>query len=136
MAVPPASQQSSRASTSTLSQQPLSQQPTLVGGRPSPPRDPGVAFTRAISKFRARLTGNQLVEFKSTTYEELCKELSRIERDQDARKETMNLRRIQTCLEVMEQFSKVIEVFLNASDMVAFVWGPMKLLLVVSHQEL
>jgi hypothetical protein len=45
--------------------------------------------------------------------------------------EMMNLSRIRSCLEAMDQFGKVIEIFLNVSDAVAFVWGPMKLLLLV-----
>jgi hypothetical protein len=31
----------------------------------------------------------------------------------------------------MDQYSKVIEVFLNASSMLCFVWGPMKFCLQV-----
>jgi hypothetical protein len=62
----------------------------------------------------------------------LCDELLIVQRNQEARSETMNLARIQTCLEAMHQFGQVIEIFLNVSDAVAFVWGPMKFLLLVS----
>lgn len=43
----------------------------------------------------------------------------------------MHMGRITSFLEAMEQFGKVIEVFLNVADMLAFVWGPVKLLLLV-----
>jgi hypothetical protein len=119
-------QQSSRTSTGALSQQ-----PTLVGGN-TPPHPPGEACTRAIKKFRARLTGKDLADFGNTTYEQLCRDIVRIQNEQEGRMEMMNLSRIRSCLEAMEQFGKVIEIFLNVSDAVAFVWGPMKLLLLVS----
>jgi hypothetical protein len=123
-------QQSSRTSTSALSQQ-----PTLVGGNTPPPQAAGEACRRAIIKFRARLTGKELTEFGNTTYEQLCKDLVRIQKEQESRMEMMNLSRIKSCLEAMHQFGKVIEIFLNVSDAVAFIWGPMKLLLLVSCQH-
>jgi len=109
--------QISRASTAALSQQ-----STLVGSN---------AFRGAVSRFRARLSGTELTEFKSTTYEILCHEIMRIQYEQEAKKSMMNLGRIQSFLEAMHQFSKTIEVFLNVSDAVAFVWGPVKFLLLV-----
>jgi len=45
--------------------------------------------------------------------------------------EAMNLARVKSCLEAMHQFGQVIEIFLNVSDAVAFVWGPMKFILLV-----
>jgi hypothetical protein len=92
----------------------------------------GSAFQSAYAKFRARLPGNQLLEFQNTTYEELCQEIVRIQHEQEKNKKMMNLSRIQACLEAMNQFGKTIEVFLNVSDAVAFVWGPIKFLLLVS----
>lgn len=44
----------------------------------------------------------------------------------------MNLTRIQRFLEGMEQLGKVIDIFLNTSEVLAFVWGPIKFLLLVS----
>jgi hypothetical protein len=122
-------QQSIRTSTCAFSQQ-----PTLVGGNTPPPQAPE-ACTRAIKKFRARLTGKELTTFGNTTYEQLCNDLLRIQKEQEGRMEMMNLSRIKSCLEVMHQFGNVIEIFLNISDAVAFVWGPMKLLLLVSFEH-
>ena len=47
----------------------------------------------------------------------------------------MNLARIKSCLEAMHQFGKVIEIFVNVSDAVAFFWGPMKFILLVSRSR-
>jgi hypothetical protein len=58
----------------------------------------------------------------------------RIQQEQDGRKKMMNMCRIQACLETMEQFGKVVGVFLNVSDALAFIWGPMKFVLQVGHR--
>jgi len=130
MAGPIPSQPASRTSTGTPGA--LSQQPTLVGGNTPPPRATGTALTRAITEFRNKLTGTELTEFSTTTYEQLCKALLQVQDEQERRKEAMNLARIKSCLEAMHQFGQVIEIFLNVSDAVAFVWGPMKFILLVS----
>lgn len=46
--------------------------------------------------------------------------------------ESMGLARIGKFLEGMEGLGKIIDVFLNTSETVAFVWGPIKFLLQVS----
>lgn len=46
----------------------------------------------------------------------------------------MGMRRIQKFLEGMEGLGKIIDVFLNTSGMVAFIWGPIKFLLLVSSR--
>lgn len=71
------------------------------------------------------------MDFRNTTYKDLCWQIELIQQKQEARKNMMNLARIRSFLEAMEQFGKVIEVFLNLADMVAFIWGPMKFLLLV-----
>ncbi|KAL1608317.1 hypothetical protein SLS60_003257 [Paraconiothyrium brasiliense] len=108
----------------------LSQQSTLVG---QPTNATGSdALDAAIRRFRARLTGTDLTAFRNTTYEELCREILRIQYEQEQTKSMVNLGRIQSFLEAMGQFSKIIEIFLNVSDMVAFVWGPIKFLLLTA----
>jgi len=131
MASPTPSQSASRTSTGPPGA--LSQQPTLVGGNTPPPRATGTALTRAITEFRNKLTGTELTEFSTTTYKQLCTALMQVQNEQESRKEAMNLARIKSCLEAMHQFGQVIEIFLNVSDAVAFVWGPMKFILLVSE---
>lgn len=117
--------QVSRTSTGVLSQQ-----STLVGQQ-LPNATGSDALDSAVRRFRARLTGTDLVDFRSMTYEKLCHEIIHIQREQEHNKSMVNLGRIQSFLEAMHQFSKTIEIFLNVSDAVAFVWGPMKFLLLV-----
>ena len=123
MNTPPATQQNSRASTGALSQQ-----STLV-----PARAPSEAFKNALQAFRARLSTDEATKFKSTTYKQLCADLAQLQQEQEKRKEMMNLSRIQAFLEGMQQLGKTIEIFLNVSDAVAFIWGPIKFLILVCH---
>jgi hypothetical protein len=46
----------------------------------------------------------------------------------------MHMGRIRSFLEAMEQFGRMIEVFLNVNNFLAFVWGPIKALLLVRAQ--
>jgi hypothetical protein len=88
-------------------------------------------FQESLSNFKKRLNQKELEDFKFATLEDVEREMDRIQREQANRKEMMNMPRIQSFLEAMDQFGKVIEVFLNSSDFVAFVWGPIKFLLQV-----
>jgi hypothetical protein len=123
MNTPPATQQTSRASTGALSQQ-----PTLVPATTQPPTE---AFTKALEAFRKRLSAEELSKFKNTTYDELVEELVLLQKKQEKNKEMVNLARIQAFLEGMQQLGKTIEVFLNVHEVVCFVWGPVKFLLMV-----
>lgn len=133
MSTPPVTQQGSRTSTT------LSQQPTLVASPtqqpqqcPSPvSRPPSLAFKNALTAFRNRMTPEELAMFRTTEYNQFCDELDHVQEEQMKRKELMNLSRIQGFLEGMHHLGKTIEVFVNAADMVAFIWGPIKFLLLV-----
>lgn len=128
---PPPTQQNSWSSASALSQQ-----PTLVPTRTSTTTSktiqlPSEAFRKAHKQFLRRLTVNEELNFKNITYSQLCHDMAQLQNEQERRKEMMHLSRIQAFLEGMNHLSKTIEVFLNASDCVAFVWGPIKFLLLV-----
>lgn len=89
-------------------------------------------FERALNSFQTRLTSSERAQFKVATLDDLKVTILAIQAEQRARKEMIHLGRIQSFLEAMEQFGKVIEVFLNTTNMLAFVWGPMKLLLLTA----
>lgn len=103
---------------------------TLVGlgANASPPGD---VFSAALDEFKKSVPDKDLAQFAKITYDDLCKEIVDIQKKQDSRRELMHLSRIQSCLEAMKQFGLVIEVFVNVSNEVAFIWGPMKFLLLV-----
>jgi hypothetical protein len=74
---------------------------------------------------------SERAQFDVATLDDLKVTILTIQAEQRARKGMMHMGRIQSFLEAMEQFGKVIEVFLNTANMLAFVWGPIKLLLLV-----
>jgi hypothetical protein len=98
----------------------------------SPPRV-GTAFLSALTKFQASISKDQVAEFRNTTYDQLCQEMMRLQHEQERLKTMMNMGRIESCLEAMHQFSKTVEIYLNVSDAVAFIWGPIKFLLLVKQ---
>lgn len=88
-------------------------------------------FLATLASFKKRLTPKEQDDFQFATLGEVRAVIASIQTEQEALKAMMNMTRIQSFLEGMEQFGKVIEVFLNASNFVAFIWGPVKFLLLV-----
>jgi hypothetical protein len=89
------------------------------------------SFQHALEKFKRRLTREEEEEFKFVSLEDVLVELDEIQTKQGLKKELMNLPRIRGFLQVMSEYGKVVEVFLNASSILCFVWGPMKFCLQV-----
>jgi hypothetical protein len=90
------------------------------------------SFQDSLNKFKSRLTNDERSQFQFTKLEDLRQAAGKIQAEQGARSAAMHLPRIKGFLEAFTQFGTVIEVFLNASEFVAFIWGPMKFLLQVS----
>ncbi|TVY78217.1 C2H2 finger domain transcription factor crzA [Lachnellula suecica] len=90
------------------------------------------AFDDVLSKFKSRLSKKELDDFKFSSLDDVRVSVVAIQEEQGRRRTMMNLTRIQAFLEAMDQYGKVIEVFLNASSVLCFVWGPMKFCLQVA----
>ncbi len=88
-------------------------------------------FVRNATNRFTRLFKKDLIDFQNVSLLDLRKEMDRIQREQEVRRELVNMGRIQRFVEGMEQIGKVLDVFVNVHNVVAFVWGPMKFLLLV-----
>ncbi|KAL2272437.1 hypothetical protein FJTKL_06560 [Diaporthe vaccinii] len=94
---------------------------------PSPER-----FQRALTSFRCSLSTRSpdlLDQFSFSSLQDLqtaCSDMQN-EMGQDGRLRRM--RRIGGFIEAMRQLGESIEVFVNANDLVCFIWGPIKFLL-------
>jgi hypothetical protein len=88
-------------------------------------------FRATLSNFKKRLTPKEQDNFAFSTLEDVRKEIVRIQLEHGTQKIMMNMTRLQSFLEAMDQFGQVIEVFLNTSEFVAFIWGPLKFILQV-----
>lgn len=93
-------------------------------------------FRNALAKFCSGVTPKEVEDFQFTTLEDVYQVVVTIQHQQARRKEMMNLTRIQSFLEAMKSFGEVIEVFLNLSEFIPFIWGPIKFLLKVSALSL
>ena len=86
----------------------------------------------ALSNFKKKLTPEEEVKFASVTLKDLKVAITALQDDQKRSKTVRNLTKIQPFLHCMSQYQTIIEVFLNTSDILCFVWGPLKFLLLVS----
>ena len=103
----------------------------MAGANPNNPNGAEKGFQDALSKFKLRLSAREHTSFKFTTLKDLRQEILRIQAKQALKSECMNLTRVEAFVEGFRQFGEVVEVFLNTSEFVAFVWGPMKFILQV-----
>ena len=89
-------------------------------------------FERELRSFKARLTPGEQNSFTGTTLEDLRLTVASIQKTQITERTNKNVARLRKFLEAIESYSKVLDVFVNINDFVAFVWGPIKYLLLVS----
>ena len=110
------------------------------GPAPAPPPGPTPApaaasqepFERALAKFKMGLKKRDQDKFKNTTLADVKRKIGEIQRQQHASRRLTALNRLQPFLEAMQQFGKAIAIFANTNEIIAYVWGPLKLLLEIS----
>jgi hypothetical protein len=88
-------------------------------------------FEVILEDFKKNLTPKERQDFQFVTLNDVRETTLRIQRDQEHLKTMMNMARLESFLEAMNQFGKVVDVFANANVFVAFVWGPLKFILQV-----
>lgn len=81
-------------------------------------------FQSAQDQFRqvADLSSEEENDFKITSLTLLRQVIDGLQKKQEARRGMVYMKRLEPFLKSMEQYGKVIEVFLNVSDVLAFVW--------------
>lgn len=80
------------------------------------------AFRKAADDFRSDLAQDDRDEFSYTTLDDLQRSILEIQEKHASVRKMKNMTRLNSFLEAMEQYGKVIEVFLNTSEFIAFVW--------------
>ncbi|KAI1387872.1 uncharacterized protein F4822DRAFT_294625 [Hypoxylon trugodes] len=90
-------------------------------------------FLAALDRFKkaSGLTRAEEADFQMTTLDELKSCIRTIQQDQEQKRRMMYMRRLDPYLQTMEQYGKVLDVFVNTSEIVAFIWGPMKFILLI-----
>ncbi|KAJ6150201.1 hypothetical protein N7471_001400 [Penicillium samsonianum] len=80
------------------------------------------SFQHVLASFKTKLDPKLVSEFEMTSLKDLKRAISVIQNKQASERRVQNMRRLSRFLEGMEQYGKVIEVFLNVTDFLAFVW--------------
>jgi len=88
----------------------------------TPPLPGSKVFEDALSDFRKGLSKKELAQFQWVDFKDVEETIRGIERDQKMKKKMQNLARIKPFLEGMRQYGKIIEVFLNTSNIIAYIW--------------
>lgn len=95
------------------------------------------SFKRALKNFKHSLPPDLAKEFeKIGTLRDVQAICMKIQDEQGQDGCLRRLRRIEGFIEAMDQLGKSIDVFLNASEFICFVWGPVKFLLGVAKNHL
>jgi hypothetical protein len=89
-------------------------------------------FERELRSFKAHLTPVEQSSFNGTTLEDVRLTVASIQKTQISDRTNKNVARLRNFLEAIESYGKVLDVFVNINEVVAFVWGPIKYLLLVS----
>lgn len=79
-------------------------------------------FSVVLQSFVDTLTEEQKNDLKFSTLEDFQTTIVVIQNRQGSEKKMRNLARLRCFLEAMEQYGKVIEVFVNTSELIGFIW--------------
>ena len=80
------------------------------------------AFQRALARFKSHLSPEEQEKFGVTSLQDVQETIAQIQSAQAPKRGMRNLPRLRGFIEAMEQYGKIVEVFLNVSEIIAFVW--------------
>lgn len=81
-------------------------------------------FRHALDAFKkkAELTSEELQYFQFSSFDDVLTTLSSVQQEQSKKKTLVYMKRIDPFLKTMAEYGKVIKVFVNTSEILAFVW--------------
>jgi len=80
------------------------------------------SFERALNEFKKELTKKDQDIFKNTTLDGLKKCIGELQKKQHSSRRLRNLNRLKPFIEAIEQYGKVVTIFANTNEILAFVW--------------
>lgn len=82
------------------------------------------SFKAVVEDFKvnSKLSADEVKDFSMTSLQDLEQLVSNIQKDQERKKTMRAMRRLEPFLVSMKNYGKVIDTFLNASEVLAFVW--------------
>ncbi|RYP79052.1 hypothetical protein DL771_000030 [Monosporascus sp. 5C6A] len=94
------------------------------------------SFERALNTFKQSLSPSLARQFSDCKLEDVKDVIRGIQQKQGKEGRLRDMRRLGAFIEAIEQFGKVVEVFVNANEFVCFIWGPIKFLLGIARTHL
>lgn len=81
-------------------------------------------FEIALEDFKknAQLGPDEIKEFRIADLNSLRSTIKRIQAEQEAKRRMRNMKRLEPFLQTMEQYGHTVDVFVNTSEVLAFVW--------------
>lgn len=81
-------------------------------------------FEIALEEFKknAQLSQDEVKEFRFADLNSLRSTIKRIQAEQEAKRRMRNMKRLEPFLQTMEQYGHTVDVFVNTSEILAFVW--------------
>jgi hypothetical protein len=81
-------------------------------------------FVEALQAFKqkARLSSSEESDFAMTSLDDLKNVVRQMEQEQERKRRMVNMKRLEPFLKSMEEYGKIVEIFVNVSEVVAFVW--------------
>ncbi|KAJ5189548.1 hypothetical protein N7491_005878 [Penicillium cf. griseofulvum] len=81
------------------------------------------SFQRVLESFKSQLWPSLAAEFEMTSLADLKRSIAKIERKQATERRLQNMGRLANFVDIMDNYGKVTYVFLNVTDVLAFVWA-------------
>jgi hypothetical protein len=91
-----------------------------------------LTLQNAFERFASTVAPDDQRLFHNTELGDVRDEAMRIERQLRARRMQRNMARLHPFLRGMEHYSRVVEVLCNGTPYLAWIWAPVKLILMVS----
>ncbi|KAF8417488.1 hypothetical protein EV426DRAFT_540278, partial [Tirmania nivea] len=89
---------------------------------PVQPPSTSAPFTTSLSRLYRILDPTEQQEFQWTSLDDLYITIDKIQKEQVKKRHLQHLNRIKPFIECMLQYGQVIEVFLNTTNLLAFIW--------------
>ncbi|KAI6091204.1 WD40 repeat-like protein [Hypoxylon rubiginosum] len=90
-------------------------------------------FQAALLEFKQSISPDLVNRFSICTLEDVYTACNEIQRKHGQQRNLQDMQRLEPFLDAMDQFSRTIEVFLNANELICFIWGPIKFVLVAAR---
>lgn len=81
-------------------------------------------FETALEDFKnkVQISADEAKDFRFADLNSLRSTIKQIQAEQEAKRRMRHMKRLEPFLQTMEQYGKTVDVFVNTSEVLAFVW--------------